>query len=264
MSSGFPWEVRASSGRMSPAVEFTEYLARQNRPSTPPALHHSASDPVWNRSSRSSTKSSLKLELPPPRIDGPFGSRLDVQSNDRHQGRFMGHSLLNFAYPATPDIGMNNVPVIRQDENAARGGGGAHVVGHAAGGAVTQNLLNAPGTRMRGGLNLLTPPDDNGVIDWRQNHVSSLDAHDVSLGPRRKEEEARMQPRTSDEIKMMPGESADASGQSSSTTATATSESGQTGTKPEKDERDSSDEMVDEDWMGSALAALGWSASPVT
>ena len=108
--------------------------------------------------------------------------QVDVQSkvftvDSQGRQKFAGQSLLGLSFPTTPDIGLNNSPVmyglsgkdgdhrvIASGELVAVGGGRAMVKGTA------QHALLASGAHLgRGGLALLTPPDDNGVIDWRHD-----------------------------------------------------------------------------------------------
>jgi hypothetical protein len=44
------------------------------------------------------------------------------------------------------------------------------------GGAAAQHLLLAAGPHGRGGIALLTPPDDNGILDWQQNGTERIQA----------------------------------------------------------------------------------------
>ena len=186
--SGFPWEDRFTSGKKSPAVELAESITRKARPVTPPAqLVHAKSEPTGSSFRDGiSPKSGLRLQLPPrlhaavasqPGIQGPSS---DTTCHHRHKG-FTGQTLLRLAYPTTPDIGINNSPVMcetckdgqRMCPQDRVGGGG--VVGEGA--ASAQHLLMATGPHMaRGGLALLTPPDDNGILDWQQDSVHRIQA----------------------------------------------------------------------------------------
>jgi hypothetical protein len=115
-------------------------------------------------------------------MDGSLGSRIEhahhpMDANmcgHRHQG-FAGQPLLGLAYPTTPYIGLNDSPVmcerckagghLHSNRNDGRRGG---TVGGAA--AAAQHVLLAAAPHMgRGGLALLTPPDDNGILDWQQH-----------------------------------------------------------------------------------------------
>ncbi|KAA8900431.1 hypothetical protein FN846DRAFT_892125 [Sphaerosporella brunnea] len=186
--SGFPWDARSSSGRMSPAAELTGSIARRTRPVTPPAqLIHARNDGSVGFKDKFSPKSSLRLELPAPRLDADLGAHrrhTDPNTCSRHRG-FIGQPLLGLAYPTTPDIGVHSSPVVcgackdgapGHHSGQGGGGGGGGSGGGMVGGAAARHLLLAAGPHGRGGLALLTPPDDNGILDWQQDGMQRIQA----------------------------------------------------------------------------------------
>lgn len=90
-------------------------------------------------------------------------------------------SLLGIAFPTTPDTSVNSMPVIcagvREGKRAGhidfRGGMGSNHEVIGAGGA-TAALLAANPHLAPGGLAPLTPPDDNGILEWRGEGMSEL------------------------------------------------------------------------------------------
>lgn len=187
--SGFPWEDRSSSGRMSPAAaELAGNIGRRpHSGNLPVQLIGSKSEPIIGgiKENTSSLKSNLRLELPNPRMDPNLGHQLQAHgSNDtcnRHRG-FATQSLLGVAYPTTPDIGLNNSPAICtrcRDGDTLTGINVSSAVGRGALGGraatATQHCLLASGPPHMGrGLLLLTPPDDNGALDWQQESIHRI------------------------------------------------------------------------------------------
>ncbi|KAG0637164.1 hypothetical protein HOY80DRAFT_1052414 [Tuber brumale] len=208
--SGFPWGLHfkeqpqtspaiLESGAQTSAGELTGAKARSSVLQNPP-LPHSRSDPTHTalrtkRSpSRASPKSSLKLKLPPPpHLADDYGHALPgTQRGERaeSEGVFIvtqeNHrprpSLLGIAFPTTPDTSVNSMPVIcagigREGKRAGhidfRGGMGPNHEVIGAGGA-TAALLAANPHLAPGGLAPLTPPDDNGILEWRGEGMSEL------------------------------------------------------------------------------------------
>jgi len=204
--SGFPWglhfkeqpqtnPVIPDSWTQTPTGELTSAKARSSILSHPP-LPHTRSDPAHTAvrtkrtPPRASPKSSLKLKLPPPpRMADGYG--LAQQDNRAEsEGMFIiaqeNHrprpSLLGIAFPTTPDTSVNSMPVIcagisKEGKRAGhidfRGGMGPNHEVIGAGGA-TAALLAANPHLAPGGLAPLTPPDDNGVLEWRGEGMSEL------------------------------------------------------------------------------------------
>lgn len=103
-----------------------------------------------------------------------------------HDQQRLRQSLLGNAFPTTPDTSLNNMPVLCAG-NGRDGRGldsveGRMVIGHEimVGGA-TAALLAANPHLAPGGLALLTPPDDNGVIEWRREEASNDAVAPVSV-----------------------------------------------------------------------------------
>jgi hypothetical protein len=89
-----------------------------------------------------------------------------------HDNQRPRQSLLGIAFPTTPDTSVNNMPVIcagvnregKRMSHVDTRGGSHEIIG--AGGA-TAALLAANPHLAPGGLALLTPPDDNGILEWQ-------------------------------------------------------------------------------------------------
>lgn len=185
----------------SPATELAETLALSRQP--PTASHtslppHTRSDATTSMSSmrqgRNSSRSlrgSLRLSLPPPQVLDMFGvaiqsGLLDKRTDNEGHGTGIGihdqqrlrQSLLGIAFPTTPDTSLNNMPVLcsgnGRDGRGLDSAEAGMVIGHEimVGGA-TAALLAANPHLAPGGLALLTPPDDNGVIEWRREEASN-------------------------------------------------------------------------------------------
>lgn len=95
-----------------------------------------------------------------------------------HDQQRLRQSLLGIAFPTTPDTGLNNMPVLcagsGRDGRGLDSAEAGMIIGHEimVGGA-TAALLAANPHLAPGGLALLTPPDDNGVIEWRREEASN-------------------------------------------------------------------------------------------
>ncbi|RPA98522.1 hypothetical protein L873DRAFT_1032545 [Choiromyces venosus 120613-1] len=208
--SGFPWglhfkeqphtnSVILGSGAQTFAGELSGAKTRSSVLPHPP-LPHTKLDPTHTavrtkRSpSRGSPKSSLKLKLPPPphMVDDYGLAPSSAQQGKRaeNDGVFiigqenhrLRSSLLGVAFPTTPDTSVNSMPVIcagisREGKRAGhidfRGGMGLNHEVIGAGGA-TAALLAANPHLAPGGLAPLTPPDDNGILEWRGEGMSEL------------------------------------------------------------------------------------------
>lgn len=167
-----------------------------------PTLPHTRSDPTPaslkpNRNlPKPSPKSSLnlKLKLPPSRLVDVYGLPLPggpldnvAESQPTHGGFGMTvhdsqrprSSLLGIAFPTTPDTNVNAIcsGVSREGKRIGhvdiRGGMGPNHEIIGAGGA-TAALLAANPHLAHGGTALLTPPDDNGILEWRGGETTEL------------------------------------------------------------------------------------------
>lgn len=110
---------------------------------------------------------------------GLLDRRTDNEGNGvgLHDQQRLRQSLLGIAFPTTPDTSLNNMPVLSGSGRDGRGLNSAEagmVIGHEimVGGAAAA-LLAANPHLAPGGLALLTPPDDNGVIEWRREETSN-------------------------------------------------------------------------------------------
>lgn len=115
-------------------------------------------------------------------------------------------------------------------ENRAGCGRGGMPVGGAAGAAQHVLLTTGPQLR-RGGLLLLTPPDDTGVMDWKDG-------------------EGIQQIQTAKEtgVRMVTGSSIKGYAVSQSATSTTT----------EKNPKDELKASTDGEWISDAIEVLGW------
>lgn len=170
-------------------------LSRQPPISSHSSLPHIRSDPSSSmRQSRNPARTShggkqLRLTLPPPQVLDMFGvaiqSGLLGKGTDNeghgtglHDQQRLRQSLLGIAFPTTPDTSLNNMPVLCAGSGRDGRGLGSAEAGMAIGheimvGGATAALLAANPHLAPGGLALLTPPDDNGVIEWRREETSN-------------------------------------------------------------------------------------------
>ncbi|KAL7268682.1 hypothetical protein RUND412_008684 [Rhizina undulata] len=204
-SAGFPWDLsidheqtnllqqhlRTTASRKFPLVErrmsasssATELTDTRSRPSNKVLNHnrsHSASHSgaKVTTSPKSSPKSSMRLKLPPPpQLLDALGIGVRNEGDQEHRLR---QSLLGLAFPTTPDTGINIMPVCADGNGGGNNSGGMEykylhpasriggvgTEGHGGGGATAALLAANPHLASRS-FALLTPPDDNGVLEWQ-------------------------------------------------------------------------------------------------
>lgn len=204
--SSFPWgyfydqpdSCAENTVNLTPtsATELAESLSLSRQPSmaSHTSLPHIRSDPASSMRqvrtpSRALRGSSLRLKLPPPQVLDMFGvaiqsGLLDKRTDSEghgvglHDQQRLRQSLLGIAFPTTPDTSLNNMPVLcagnGRDGRGLNSAEAGIVIGHEImiGGAAAA-LLAANPHLAPGGLALLTPPDDNGVIEWRREETSN-------------------------------------------------------------------------------------------
>lgn len=95
-----------------------------------------------------------------------------------HDQQRLRQSLLGIAFPTTPDTGLNSMPVLcagngREGRGLDSAEGGMGIAHEIMVGGATAALLAANPHLAPGSLALLTPPDDNGVLEWRREETSS-------------------------------------------------------------------------------------------
>jgi len=135
------------------------------------------------------------------------------------------------------------------------------------GGAATaaQHALLAAGPHMvRGGLALLTPPDDNGILDWQQDGIQRIQADRettvrMMTGIREFATSQAREPAATEQVRVGPhdrGERADT--EIDSDALPAVSNASNPTIKPEHEVfEDDLAAPTDGDWIGSAMETLG-------
>lgn len=181
----------------SSAAELAEVLSLSRQPSIPshpppPTRPDPTSVIRYARSSsRAAHRSTLRLKLPPPQVLDMYGVAIPSGLLDRrtdneghgtsgglHDQQRLRQSLLGIAFPTTPDTSLNNKSVLCAGNGRDGRGLDSAETGMAIGheimvGGATAALLAANPHLAPGGLALLTPPDDNGVIEWRREEASN-------------------------------------------------------------------------------------------
>jgi len=184
----------------------------------------------------------------------------------------VGQPLLGLAYPTTPDIGLTNLPIMCGackesviGHHGGDGGGreGMHNGGGILGGAATaaQHALLAAGPHMvRGGLALLTPPDDNGTLDWQQDGIQRMQAdREATVRMMTGITSQAREPAATEQVKVSPHDSTERSG-TEIDSGLLPDDSHAVGPtiKPEHEAfGDDAAAFTDGDWIGSAMETLG-------
>jgi hypothetical protein len=137
------------------------------------------------------------------------------------------------------------------------------------GGAAAQHLLLAAGPHGRGGLALLTPPDDNGILDWQQDGIQRIQADpetavrmignmrglpSAQSGGSAPAEQVKVNPNSSSE-----GAAAALHGGLSSSASSVQDSASEPGKQTIEDNSNAS---ANGEWIESAMEILGWSGRP--